>query len=71
MKKTEIQKLKHADKNELLKEVGKAKEELRSLRFDLASGKIKNVGGIREIKKKIARMLTFANQTSGEVKAGK
>lgn len=62
MKKTEIQKLKNADKSELLKEAGAAKEELRSLKFDLASGKIKSVSAIREVKKKIARMLTFANQ---------
>lgn len=62
MKKTEIQKLKKTSKDALLKEVGVAKDELRALKFDIASGKIKNVGGMREIRKKIARMLTFINQ---------
>ena len=62
MKKTEIQKLKKTSKDALLKEVGVAKDELRTLKFDIASGKIKNVGGMREIRKKIARMLTFINQ---------
>ena len=53
--------------------VGKKKEELsgvikekqarlRSLSFDLSSGKVKNVREIRALKKDIARILTFLNQ---------
>lgn len=35
------------------------RERLRQLRFDLASGKVKNVREIRKIKKDIARILTL------------
>jgi len=35
------------------------KEKLRSLRFDLSAGKIKNVSDIKTIKKDIARLLTL------------
>lgn len=34
------------------------RENLRQLRFDLAGGKVKNVRGIRQIKKDIAKILT-------------
>lgn len=39
------------------------REELRQLRFDLASGKVKNVRRIREIKRDIARILTLLSST--------
>ena len=35
------------------------KEKLRQLRFDLSSGKVKNVREIRELRKDIARILTL------------
>ena len=38
------------------------KEKLRDLGFNLASGKLKNVREIREIKKDIARMLTVLRE---------
>jgi len=38
------------------------REKLRELRFDLASGKVKNVREIREIKKDIARILTVIRE---------
>jgi len=38
------------------------REKLRGLRFDLASGKVKNVREIREIKKDIARILTVIRE---------
>lgn len=62
MKKKEITKLKSMKKAELLKNVDEAREELRGMKFDLAGGKVKNENAIRELKKKIARMLTFAKQ---------
>ena len=37
------------------------KERLRSLRFDLFSGKVKNIREIRKIKKEIARIFTIIN----------
>jgi|GEM_PF-172021 len=48
------------------------KERLQKLRFDLASGKIKNIKEIREIKKDIARILTILkNEKSGPEEAKK
>lgn len=38
------------------------REKLRGLRFDFASGKVKNVREIREIKKDIARILTVIRE---------
>jgi ribosomal protein L29 len=35
-----------------------ARENLRTMRFDLIAGKVKNVGALRELRKDIARMLT-------------
>jgi len=37
------------------------REKLRQLRFDLVSGKVKNVREIRKIKKEIAQALTIKN----------
>ncbi|MDD3399588.1 MAG: 50S ribosomal protein L29 [Candidatus Paceibacterota bacterium] len=49
-------------KEELLKSIKDYREKLRSLRFDLASGKVKNVREIRNIKKDIARILTILKE---------
>ncbi len=49
-------------KEELLKNVKDYREKLRDLRFDLASGKVKNVRDIRNIKKDIARILTILKE---------
>jgi len=38
------------------------REELRSLRFDLSSGKSKNVDKVRKLKKDIAQIKTVINQ---------
>ncbi len=48
-------------KSELQKSLQDSREKLRQLRFDLASGKVKNVREIRKIKKDIARILTILN----------
>jgi len=44
---------------ELKKILQQKRERLRTFRFNLASGKIKNVREISEIKKDIARILTI------------
>lgn len=49
-------------KEELVKLVADHREKLRNLKFDLASGKVKNVKEIRELKKDIARVLTVLNK---------
>ncbi|MFH1423931.1 MAG: 50S ribosomal protein L29 [Candidatus Nealsonbacteria bacterium] len=46
-------------KKELESMLLERREHLRRLRFDLASGKVKNVREIRELKKEIARVLTL------------
>jgi large subunit ribosomal protein L29 len=48
--------------DELRKLEAQLREQLRQLRFDLASGKVKNVKRIKEIRKDIARILTAINQ---------
>lgn len=54
-----IDELQPKPKEELGKLLEEKKERLRQLRFDLVSGKVKNVKEIREIKKDIARILTL------------
>ena len=48
--------------SELTKLLQDNREQLRQLRFDLSSGKVKNVREIRKIKKGIARILTLVKQ---------
>lgn len=59
MKKSEIQKLNKKTPADLNKDLGLAREELRSLRFELTAGKVKNIVKARGVKRKIARILTF------------
>ena len=46
--------------------VKESRERLRILRFDLASGKVKNVREVRKVKKDIARILTILKATRNE-----
>lgn len=57
-----IAEIKQKSKEELIGMLQEKRDTLRLLRFDLASGKIKNVRQIRELKKDIARILTSRNQ---------
>ena len=50
-------------KNELQALLSEKRERLRQLRFNISSGKVKNVREIRMIKKDIARILTLLKQT--------
>ena len=54
-----IKELRQKSKEELGKLLKDIRERQRSLRFDLVTGKVKNVREIRQIKKDIARMLTL------------
>lgn len=54
-----ITELRQKPKEELEKLLRDWRERLRQLRFDLVSGKVKNVKEIREIKKDIAKVLTL------------
>ena len=53
-----ISEIRQKSKKELESMLLAQREHLRNLRFDLASGKVKNVREIRELKKEIARILT-------------
>ncbi len=55
----DIKELKKKPIAELKKMEAQLREELRQLRFDLASAKVKNVKRIGEVKKTIARILTL------------
>lgn len=59
MKRKDIQELKAKPGIELQKLLKESRERLRSLRFDLEAGKVKNVAQLRAERKKAARILTF------------
>lgn len=61
MKKREIQELKKRPIVELVRLLKEGRERLRSLKFDLAAGKVKNVKELRTLKKDLARLHTFIN----------
>ena len=54
--------LRKKDKKELQRMVREEKERLRNLKFDLSSGKIKNIKEIGSAKKTIARILTLLKE---------
>ncbi len=56
-----FQELKLKAPAELQKMVKDDREKLRSLRFDLVAGKVKNVNELRTVRKNIARVLTIIN----------
>ena len=55
----ETKELKGKSLKELKRFLRDSREKLRQLRFDLISGKVKDVGEIRRTKKNIARALTI------------
>lgn len=57
-----ISEISQKDKKELSKMLKEKREELHNLRFDLVSGKVKNISGIRRARKDIARILTLINK---------
>jgi ribosomal protein L29 len=59
MKLKEIQELKARPASDLARMIKETNEKLRTLRFDLAAGKVKNVSELHKLKKNVARMKTF------------
>lgn len=57
-----ISEFKQKSEKELKRLLQNNQDKLRQLRFDLTSGKVKNVREIRQIKKDIARILTMLCQ---------
>lgn len=56
-----ISEIRQKSEKELQNLLSTKREKLRSLKFDLSSGKVKNVKEIREVKKDIAKILTVFN----------
>lgn len=61
-----IQELRRRPKSELHKLLSENRERLRVLRFELASGKVKNVREIRILRKDIAKILTLIKQKADQ-----
>ena len=61
-------KLIEKSKKDLMVNLQEKRRELRSLRFNLAARKLKNVRRIKKIKKDIAQILTVINQSSSKEK---
>ena len=57
-----IKELQQKSQSELQHILIENREKLRQLRFDLASGKVKNVREIRKARKEIAQALTILKQ---------
>ncbi|MCX6759759.1 MAG: 50S ribosomal protein L29 [Candidatus Nealsonbacteria bacterium] len=57
----ETSELKNKEAKELQKLLNEKKEHLSQMRFDLVSGKVKNVSEIRNTRKDIARISTMIN----------
>lgn len=57
-----INELRTKTESEIKKIIQDNREKVRQLRFDLASGKVKNIREIRKVKKIIAKALTFEKE---------
>jgi len=64
MKAVELRKKTKKELNKLLTE---QRERLRALRFDLASGRVKNVKEISQLKREIARIFTLLKENKESV----
>jgi len=64
MKKKDIQELKNKQPGELMRLVQDKNQELRTLKFDLAAGKVKDISKLREARKMVARAKTFLRQNA-------
>lgn len=62
MKKNNLQELRNKPLAELEKFIKDGREKVRSMKFDLAAGKVKNVKELKKIKKEVARILTIIKE---------
>lgn len=62
MKKSEISKLREKTTPELAKELSATREKMAELRVSVYRGKHSDVPGLREARRKVARILTFLKQ---------
>lgn len=61
------QEFKNKDKKELEKIITEKKEILKNLRFDLASGKVKNIKEIKKARKDVAKIMTVINNPTSNI----
>jgi len=61
-----ISELNSKTKSELQKLLEDNRERRRQLRFDLVSGKVKNIREIRKVKKTISQILTILNSNKNK-----
>lgn len=61
MKRKEVEQMKNKSEAELKTQTAAWRDSLWNLKKDLGGGKVKNVSQIREMKKNVARALTFIN----------
>jgi len=66
MKRKDVEQLKNKSAAELKERTAVLRENLWNLKKDLVAGKTKNASQIGEIKKDIARMLTFLNTAKSQ-----
>jgi len=66
MKKDDLKKLRDKQIVDLEKDIYDSREKLRTLIFDLASGKVKNSSVSRDVKKHIARLETLIREKNIE-----
>lgn len=59
MKRQAINEMKNKSAAEFAAMLKDAREKLSAMRFDLAAGKVKDIAQIHELRKKIARIITF------------
>lgn len=57
-----FQELKIKEDKELTAMLEKAKEDIQTMNFKISSRQLKNVRGVREVKKIIAKILTLRNE---------
>ena len=62
MKARELKELRTSNPQDLIKKLGDLKAELFNLRFQLATGRIRNPMRIREVKKSIAQIKTIIRE---------
>ena len=65
----EIKELKIKKEKELQSLLAEKREKLRLFKFDLASGKVKNVREIRSTRKDIAQVITILNENRKQNKS--
>jgi len=58
-----IAELRQKNETEIAKMLKDDREKMRQLRFDLATGKVKNVREVRRIRKEIAKILTVLKKS--------